>query len=432
MAGLAPAALGYALLVVSSALACGLIAAFAWRRRSVRGGTSLAATMTGAAIWNGCTATQLLTSSWELELALQALKLGGVGVVVGGMLALALELSSRNELVDRRSMALLAVEPVAITALSATNEWHRLVWTSVEPAGSAFNTVVATPAGAFWLPTAYAYALLVGALGLLAVEAFQSRSIYRKQLLVVFLAASIPIPANLAMLAGLISIDLEPFAFALTGIVTTWGIYRYRLMDLVPVAREYVVETLPDPVFVLDDRDRITDVNEAGSSLLGVPEDDLVGVPLTDAFGEYPDLLSLVDDAVQTEAQIELPVGGGVRYYEVRSSPVSDERGSTSGRVLLFHDVTEREDNQRELEHQNEQLERFASIVSHDLRNPLSVADGYLDLARETGDEAHFEAVDESLDRMGAIIEDVLTLAREGSQIEARQPTALRELSETA
>ncbi|MFP4211239.1 MAG: sensor histidine kinase, partial [Alkalispirochaeta sp.] len=71
-------------------------------------------------------------------------------------------------------------------------------------------------------------------------------------------------------------------------------------------------------------------------------------------------------------------------------------------------------------------------MVSHDLRNPLSVAQGYLSLARETGDRDHFEAIEESLDRMNAIIEDVLTLAREGSQIEDRRPVSLREVATSA
>ncbi|MFB6218979.1 MAG: PAS domain-containing sensor histidine kinase [Halobacteriaceae archaeon] len=65
----------------------------------------------------------------------------------------------------------------------------------------------------------------------------------------------------------------------------------------------------------------------------------------------------------------------------------------------------------------NERLEEFASVVSHDLRNPLNVADGNLELAREQCDAEELEAVEDALDRMAAIIDDVLTLAREGETV---------------
>ena len=81
------------------------------------------------------------------------------------------------------------------------------------------------------------------------------------------------------------------------------------------------------------------------------------------------------------------------------------------------------------LERQNTQLEQFASVASHDLRNPLNVASGHLDLARETGADEHFDAVAENHDRMAAIIEDVLTLARQGTFVEATEPVSLESIA---
>lgn len=68
----------------------------------------------------------------------------------------------------------------------------------------------------------------------------------------------------------------------------------------------------------------------------------------------------------------------------------------------------------RELAERNERLDTFAGKVSHELRNPLNVLSGRLDLARETGDDAHFEAMEQSLDRINRLVEDVLSLARTG------------------
>lgn len=83
-------------------------------------------------------------------------------------------------------------------------------------------------------------------------------------------------------------------------------------------------------------------------------------------------------------------------------------------RTTLLEERTQRLSEQEErLERQNEKLEEFANVVSHDLRNPLSVADARLELARDEGDSEHLAAIGRSLDRMKELIDDLLTLARE-------------------
>ncbi|MFD1527006.1 sensor histidine kinase [Halolamina salina] len=77
----------------------------------------------------------------------------------------------------------------------------------------------------------------------------------------------------------------------------------------------------------------------------------------------------------------------------------------------------QRERANERLERQNDRLERFASIVSHDLRNPLNVADGSVELAREDGELEHLDRAAAALDRMDALIDDLLTLARAGEAI---------------
>jgi len=89
----------------------------------------------------------------------------------------------------------------------------------------------------------------------------------------------------------------------------------------------------------------------------------------------------------------------------------------------------ERHAYEARLERQNAQLEQFASVASHDLKNPLNIAAGHLDLARETGADEHFETIETNHDRMASIIEDVLVLAREGTFVEETEPIALDSLA---
>lgn len=92
----------------------------------------------------------------------------------------------------------------------------------------------------------------------------------------------------------------------------------------------------------------------------------------------------------------------------------------------------ERHKHDVELERQNEQLQEFSGVISHDLRNPLTVANGYLELACETGDAEYFSKVESAHDRMDAIIEDVLTLARHGEMIGGTTPVALETVATDA
>jgi signal transduction histidine kinase len=172
-----------------------------------------------------------------------------------------------------------------------------------------------------------------------------------------------------------------------------------------------------DPVIVLDDTDRVRDYNAGAVELLpslagrvGAAFDEVL--PEIDAALEEPDPV------------VELDRDGTTRYYTISSGAFSMDRART-GRTIILTDVTDRERYRQRLERQNEQLERFASIVSHDLRNPLSVARGWTELAIEEEDTRELGNVVDAHNRMGEIIEEILTLAREGNPIDEREDVHL-------
>jgi PAS domain S-box-containing protein len=112
------------------------------------------------------------------------------------------------------------------------------------------------------------------------------------------------------------------------------------------------------------------------------------------------------------------------QWHLTSKVPWRDESGDVVGVIGVSRDISARKRHREALERQNERLDDFASIVSHDLRNPLNVASGYLDLARE-GEETAFDRVDSALGRMNDLIDDVLTLAREGHAVVDREAFAV-------
>ena len=119
-----------------------------------------------------------------------------------------------------------------------------------------------------------------------------------------------------------------------------------------------------------------------------------------------------------------LTADGKVVETLLRAVPRRDDDGDIIGTVAMYIDITEREAVKRA----NERLEEFTSIVSHDLRNPLNVAVSRLELAIEECDSEHLAHVEQAHDRMGALIDDLLTLAREGREVTDSQPVDLAEL----
>jgi len=181
-----------------------------------------------------------------------------------------------------------------------------------------------------------------------------------------------------------------------------------------------------DTMILTDDDGQFIKVNQSASELFGLSEEALVGRTIEEFAPEDSDFEESwreFQPSSQDRGRFPIVRPNG----EERTVEYAATRDVTPGQHLaVLHDVTEREERQRRLHRQNERLEDFASVVSHDLRNPLSVAEGSLELAREECDSTHLESVDRALGRMGTLIEDLLTLAREGETVSDLDPVDLR------
>jgi len=98
------------------------------------------------------------------------------------------------------------------------------------------------------------------------------------------------------------------------------------------------------------------------------------------------------------------------------------------GALVSLRGIATRKEYERRLERQNDRLEEFANVVAHDLRNPLNVADGRLELL--DGEAEHVEAIGDALDRMRAIVEETLTLAKQGRHVGETEAVPLAEFAD--
>ncbi|WP_185911726.1 sensor histidine kinase [Halonotius roseus] len=164
---------------------------------------------------------------------------------------------------------------------------------------------------------------------------------------------------------------------------------------------------------------------------------------------EYGDRIRS-EDLERVSEQLERAIETGEQYQaDFRVQPPDDDQRWIRARGVVEYDdsddpdrvigiqtdITEEKERERELERtkatlqrKNDRLNEFASMVSHDLRNPLEIASGYVEMARETGDEAAFDTVESALDRMNTMIDDLLTLARAETVEPDTEPVVLADV----
>jgi PAS domain S-box-containing protein len=369
-------------LLVAATITLGL-AVFAWRRRSAPGATAFVVLMLGVALWSLTYALRLASGDLDAKLIWAKARYLGIVVVPAAWLVFALQQTGRGGWLTVRRTALLAFEPLAILLLVWTNDWHGWYWsdTWLNDQG-AFVTFGSAHGWAFWIHAAWSYLLLLGGACLLVRSVSRSSRLYRLQAAIMLAAALAPLAANVMSTFGLSPfphLDLTPFAFTLTGLAMAWGLYRFRLLDIVPVARDAVLESMGDGVIVLDARMRLVDLNPAACILLGQANPDVIGRPAHEVLASWPGLIERCHDATEIRDEIVVEEGTEWRAFDLRVSRLRDRRGRLSGELIVLRDVTDRKQMEKELQEAMEAAEaasqaksEFLSFVSHELRVPIS------------------------------------------------------------
>ncbi|MFT4889443.1 MAG: signal transduction histidine kinase [Halobacteriales archaeon] len=321
----------------------------------------------------------------------------------------------RNPTYRRVAVAVFLV----IVGMKVTNPVHHLYFTT-EFVTTPFPHTTVHNGVLHWLVMGLSYALsFVGFFMLF--ELFSGVSYRSRSLAVLVLVSGAPIVLDLAghVRPEILDITYEPLGVAALAVGALF-VYLERFRT-VRVAGERDV-----PVIVLDEDDEIHEYNESARELF--PEalvPDALGTPL-DA------TVPAVADRLDSETPIiSIEDGDDTRYYRVSTSPFTADR-SRLGRLVILVDVTEREQYRRELERQNERLEQFANTVSHDLRNPLTVAKGQLEIVRAADDREELVEVSKALDRMEDLVEDLLVMARQGQPIDETVPSSLDAVADSA
>lgn len=304
----------------------------------------------------------------------------------------------------------------AIVLIKVTNPLHQLYFTSVL-VSDPFPHLAITLLPLHWVVTGLSYALTAVGFYLLYELFSQSRLDTRA---VGALVAITALPAIFDLFSYtsnlVLSLNYEPLGVAVFAVGVLYVVDE-QFVALPAFWREDILEALSDPVLVFDQAGAVRDYNTAAHDAFPKLH-NMIGEGVE---SEYPELASTLTNVA---SPIEMSVEGEVRYYVVERRTL-DIEGAVFGQVVILSDVTAPERQRRELQRQNEQFDEFSNAITHELRNTIAIANGYLGLVGDelerdgssTGRE-NYEKVGQSLDRMESVVTDLSKLARFGQTLD--------------
>lgn len=344
--------------IVAAAITLG-VAIVGWRNRQTPGAKSLVGLLVAGSWWSVVSAIGLASTGLGTKLLAGQLAYFGIVLIPVTWLTFAIEYTGRGKgRLTRRILIGLLVLPMITVGLVLTNGSHGLIWSATSLSTFGSLSVLSVEYGPwFWLWTVYAYALLAGGTYLLIRMVVYTKSQYRGQVGALLLAVVVPWGLNAGYLTGLLPIALDPtpFGFVFSGLMLSTAVIRQHLLDVVPLAREVardeIIETMDDPIVVLDTDGRVVDLNQAAASLAG-ERTDFIGEPIKAVIPPLAEVLT--DD--ERRAEIHLEFGERSGHFDVRITDLERGFGAVTGRLITLRDITERKRREK-------QLERYETIM---------------------------------------------------------------------
>lgn len=404
------------------------------RNRKTPGSTWFAIAVGSVAVWLACVGLYYFAADLRATLALYNTVLFAITICFCSWLLIAIEFATRKR--PPRSLILfLGILAAGHFVVLWTNYvWlHELVYrasgTFIDD-GGGFNT---GREPVFWIHIVGVYVIIFAASAVFTAEWINAEGPRKRQAGLLAITPVAGVVTSVLWFAEVLRLPYDPTPIGVTvGIVVLgWALYSADYLEIMPIATRTVVEEMPDAVVIFDDRNRVVEWNRAARSLFGV-ENPSVGMPATSFFELVSsDVRTQLLSEEQGDAQISVEVQQQIRQFSVSKFVI--ETGQTLiGRALVLRDISELKRHENQLLAQNERLEEFTDIVSHDLQGPLMQIRSSVQAATATGDVTQVERVIPATDRIDGLVTDLLRLARTGRQLETEKPVDLDERARSA
>jgi PAS domain S-box-containing protein len=378
-------------LIVSSIIA-GFVAFYVWQRRvTASGGRALALLALACAEWSLGYALEIAGADLPTKIFWGKSQYLGIVTVPLLWIIFAYSYSTHGTRMTPRTVSLLSIVPLITLILAFTNEAHALIWKDVQiRTVGTFSALEVTHGPWFWIYWIYSNILLVVGTFFIFRSFNRTKGVFRRQNIILLIAVLTPWVGNILYVTGLSPIphlDITPFAFTISIAVFAWGITSFKLVNLAPVARDLVVEKMPDGMIVLDAQGNIVDSNPAVQRALGLAASQVIGQRARDLFNAWPSLVERYENRLEAQDEIVFGEGESQTWYELRMSPLLDSRDRLLGRALTVRNITEKKRTEEALRLSEEKYRKIYENVA--------------DVIYETDNQGHLTSISPSIEKQG-------------------------------
>jgi diguanylate cyclase (GGDEF)-like protein/PAS domain S-box-containing protein len=336
----------YIWISIAGAAASAGMGFYAWRHRSKPGAKHFMVIMLLVVVWLLTNMLEITSVELQDKIFWENMQYLGFVAAPVAYLALALQYSGRSQWLTRRRLLLLAVIPFITLALVWTNDFHGLIRRNIDIESAGSITQVAKTYGPWlWVHAGYTSLMCLTAIFLVAEALLNARTYYRWQhvtLLIGFIALPV-ISALYIYIPGFLSrLIPTPVLFVPPIAAIAWGLFRYNLFNLAPIARDRIFENMSDGVIVLDSQNRIVDLNPAAQRILASPAYKAIGQAASSVLSDWPDLVRVCCGSENTQTELVIESGNTPQNYELQASALTHHHQDAVGRLIILHNITMR------------------------------------------------------------------------------------------
>jgi PAS domain S-box-containing protein len=344
--------------------------------------------MSSIAIWSLGSFFELISPNTDTKILWVKIGYLGVATLAPFVLMFTLSYVNQEKYLKNRNIILLMIIPITVIFLVFTNEFHGLIWQQINYINTSIGPILIYSHGiGVWLNMIYSYTILLVSISLLSYILINSPKIYKFQIGIVLIGIIFPLIFNIFYFLKLLPdpVDMTPLAFSITAMLMAVGVFKYRLLDILPIAHNKLFENMDNAYLVFDEKDRLLEINYTARKMLNISSNDTGRNIETILEDNNPFKSFYREKGSEKELQLK---NYSNRWVHAKKNVIYDYNKNISGYLFIINDIDDRKKSEIEFKESQRRLKTLMSNlpgIAYRCKNDADwtmefVSDGCLEL----------------------------------------------------